>query len=109
MKTNHPILFLFVTVIVAFLITSVFVIVNEKEAVSEELDKDQVQGSESHGVDSISKETILLLLAVGVIGALGVSRTKRNNGNGLNRGAVDRAYQAPNADGDRRELIGRNF
>jgi hypothetical protein len=46
-----------------------------------------------------------LLLAVGVIGALGVSRTKNNSRSPAQRNAIHRASDYENANEERQKLI----
>ena len=91
MKINLLITFLFVGVILSGLMTSAFILGGERSAVPERIEQNQVQPNDSHVAASISEGTILLLLAVGVIGVLGINRKKKNldsttqrNGTSLN-------------------------
>jgi hypothetical protein len=52
---------------------------------------------------SISEGTILLLLAVGVIGALGISRIKKSIGSPAQRNATDSASGDENVNEDRQK------
>jgi hypothetical protein len=77
MKIKNLILFVLISVILSGLTTIVYVSVFDKEATTRLLDQNQVKIPETHTAASIPKTTILLLLAVGVIGVLGVSRNKK--------------------------------
>jgi hypothetical protein len=72
------------------------------------IEQNPVPNAEGYAPASISMGTILLLLVVGVIGALGVGRKKNGNGNHLNRSAADRGLQSNGANADRQKLITRN-
>ena len=89
MKINRFIFFLFVGVILSGVIVGVFILGGEMNAVPGRIDQSQAPTTEGYASASISKETILLLLAVGVIGALGVSRQKKDSGSNANRNATD--------------------
>jgi len=91
MKINRLIFFLFVGVILPGLMTGAFILGGERGAVSGQIDQNRTQTTESHEASSISKGNILLLLAVGVIGALGVSRQKKDFGSDSHRNPADRA------------------
>jgi len=108
MKINYLILFLFVGVFLLGLTGGVFISEDKPEAIPERLDHNRNRTPENYAAASIPKGAILMLLAVGVIGALGVSRKKKDNGNDLNRKATDRTVQPPGADEDSQKLIGRN-
>jgi hypothetical protein len=109
MKLNYLIIFLSVGVILLGLGSGGAMPADEPEVISGQHDHDENRTPESYQATSIPKGTILLLLAVGVIGALGVSRTKKNNGNGLNRDASDMAQHKPIADNNRQKLIGHEL
>ena len=105
MKNNRIIFFLFVGVILSGLMTGVFILGGERRAVSGQIDQNSVQTNDSHAAASISKSTILLLLAVGVIGVLGVSRQKKDSGNDSHRNPADREGRSVNVNKDRKKLI----
>jgi hypothetical protein len=90
MKINRFIFFLFVSVILFGIIAGLLILVGEMNAVSGRIDQNQVPASDNYASASFSKGTILLLLAVGVIGALGVSRRKKDSGSDSNRNATYR-------------------
>jgi hypothetical protein len=85
--------------------TAGYVSVHDKEETSRLGSQNQSQISGSYAAGSISKGTILLLLAVGVIGALGVSRTKNNSRSPAQRNAIHRASDYENANEERQKLI----
>jgi preprotein translocase subunit SecY len=74
MKIKNLIFFTLISVILSGLTTIVFVSVFDKEETTRLFDQNQVKVPETYSAASISEGTILLLLAVGVIGVLGVSR-----------------------------------
>ena len=109
MKINYLFIFLSVGIILLGLSAGGAMPADEPEVIYGQRGQHEDRTPESYKAASISKSTILLLLAVGVIGALGVSRTKKNNGNGLNRDASDRAKHRPNVDNNHQKLIGHKF
>jgi hypothetical protein len=80
MKINRLINFLFVGVILSGLVAGAFILGGERRAVPERMDQNlpQTNDNDSYVAASISEGTILLLLAVGVIGVLGISRKKKD-------------------------------
>jgi len=108
MKLNYLIIFLSVGITLLGLGPSGALSANEAEVISGQSDHNEARTPESYEAASISKGTILFLLAVGVIGALGVSRKKNGNGSYSDRIADDPEAQHPSANEDRRKLIGRN-
>jgi hypothetical protein len=64
--------------------------------------------SDTYLVASLSKGTILLLLAVGVTGALGISRTKKGIRNPFQRNAADSPSDHENETKDGKQLIPKN-
>jgi len=78
MKIKSLIFFALTSVILSGLTTIVLISVSDKEETTRLFDQNQVKVPGTHSDASISKGTILLLLAVGVIGVLGVSRKKKD-------------------------------
>jgi hypothetical protein len=105
MKINNLTFILLLGVIISGLMVAGYVSVQDKEEASRLGSHNQAQTSESYAAASISKGTILLLLAVGVIGALGVSRTKNNTRSPAQRNAIHRASDYENANEERQKLI----
>ena len=96
MKIKKLIIILFIGIILSGLMTGVFILDGEMNAVPGRIDQNQAQTTGSYASASISKGTILLLLAVGVIGALGVSRQKKDSRSDSDRIPADRAQQHVN-------------
>jgi hypothetical protein len=101
MKINRFIFSLFVGVILLGVIAGVFLSGGEIRTVSGRIDQNPGPAAEGYASASISKGTILLLLAVGVIGAMRVSRQKKDSGSDSNRIPTDRAGQHVNVNEDR--------
>ena len=78
MKINNLIFLALTSVILSGLTAIVFISVWDKEETTRLFDQNQVEVPETYTAASIPKGTILLLLAAGVIGVLGVSRKKKN-------------------------------
>jgi len=91
MKIKNLIFLTLTSVILLGLTTHVFISVLDKEETTRLLDQNQVKIPETHTAASIPKTTILLLLAVGVIGVLGVSRKKKNIDNPAQENEMNRA------------------
>jgi hypothetical protein len=77
MKVKNIIFFALICFIFSGITTIGFVSIFEKEETIRLLDQNHIKIPETYTAVSISKGTILLLLAVGVIGVLGVSRKKK--------------------------------
>jgi hypothetical protein len=78
MKIKSLIFFVLTSVILSGLTAFVFISVLDREETTRSFDQNQVKVPETYSSASISKGAILLLLAVGVIGVLGVSRKKKD-------------------------------
>lgn len=105
MKINHLIIFLFVAVMLSGLMAGVFILGGERGTVPKRLDQYRAQTNNSYVAASISKETILLLLVVGVIGALGVSRQKKESGSDSHRNPADFTGHDINVNEVRKKLM----
>jgi hypothetical protein len=70
--------------------------------------RDQIWVPDRYVAASLSEGTILLLLAVGVIGALGISRIKKGIGSPAQRKATDSASGDENVNEDRQKRIAKN-
>jgi hypothetical protein len=108
MKINRFIFFLSVGVILSGVIAGVIFFVGEMRGAPGHIDQNLATTTEGYVSASISKGTILLLLAVGVIGALGVSRQKKDSGSDSNRIPADRAGQQANVTEDPEKPMTRN-
>jgi hypothetical protein len=78
MKIKRLIFFVLTIAILSGLSVFAFISVLDTEKTTRSFDQNQVKVPDIHSAASISKGTILLLLAVGVIGFLGVSRKKKD-------------------------------
>ena len=81
MKIKSLIFFASISVILSGLATIVYISVWDMQETVRLFDKNQPNIPENFAVASMSKGTIILLLAVGVIGVLGVSRKKKDTVN----------------------------
>ena len=101
MKIKNLIFFLLIGTLLSGLVTAGFISVHDKEEVSEQIKQNQFQVPESYNTASVSKGTILLLLAVGLIGVLGISRKKRELGSPAQRDETNREADHQNLDEDK--------
>ena len=79
MKIRNFTFILMLGVIFSGLMVAGYVSFHDKEETARLKIQNQAQTSESYAAASISKGTVLLLLAVGVIGVLGVSRKRKGS------------------------------
>jgi hypothetical protein len=101
MKIKNLIFFLLIGTLLSGLVTAGFISVHDKEEVSEKIKQNQFPVPESYNAASVSKGTILLLLAVGVIGVLGISRKKRGLGSPAQRNGTNREPGHQNSNEDK--------
>ena len=80
----------------------------DKTEADRSIDQEPSQVSESYAAASLSKGTILFLLAVGVIGALGVSRTKKDIKGPTQRNAAHDASEDKTVNEEPQKLIVKN-
>lgn len=92
MKIKNLIFFALTSAILSGLTTIVFISVSDKEETTRLFDQNQVNVPETYRAASISEGTILLLLAVGVIGVLGVSRKKKDIADPAQKNEINRAH-----------------
>lgn len=90
-------------VITGLMILLIFSRPDESE-ISQLNKQNQISFPETYAAASISKGTILLLLAVGVIGVLGVSRKKKNSGSHAQNNENPEATGYHNLNGDSKKL-----
>ena len=82
--------FIFITligIILSGLSTIMLMPVFDKKENTGLIDQEPLQVPQTYTAASMSKGTILMLLAVGIVGALGVSRTKKNIKESVQRNA----------------------
>ena len=108
MKTKVLIFFALISIILLGLMTIGFVSVLDKNETTTFNSQVPVQVAETYTAASLSKGTILFLLAVGVIGALGVSRTKKNTKGSVQRNASQDASNYETVNEERQKLITKN-
>lgn len=78
MKITNLIIFTLTSVILSGLTaTAIVSVFDKKEETARLFEQDRINVPDIYTAASISKGTILLLLAVGIIGALGVSRKRK--------------------------------
>jgi hypothetical protein len=102
MKIKLFIFFLIFGVILSGVMAGAFIFGVEMREVPGSIDKNKAPTTESFAPASISEGTILLLLAMGVIGALGVSRKKKDSGSDSKPIRPNRAEQHVNVNEDRK-------
>jgi len=90
MKFNNYIFFLSISTIIAGLIVLSYFFMDNGLAILGLIDDDQVSATENYEAASINKGSILLLLLVGIIGFLGVSRRKKNTHQLVEKNRVDK-------------------
>jgi hypothetical protein len=101
MLIKNLIILLFAGIIFWGLMAGGFFPSDDNDAASGRRGENQAQTSHSYVTASTSKGTILLLLAVGVIGALGISRTKKSSESKPHHNPTDHSIQHPNVKEDR--------
>ena len=72
------------------------------------IDQAPLQVPQAYAAASMSKGTILMLLAVGIVGALGVSRAKKNTKGPAQKNASQDASNYETLNEERRKLITKN-
>jgi hypothetical protein len=91
MKIKSLIFLALTGVILSGVTTIVFISALDKAETTRLFNQNQVNVPETYNAASISKGTILLLLAVGLIGVLGVSRKKKDTINPDHTNEMNRA------------------
>jgi F0F1-type ATP synthase assembly protein I len=101
MKIKNLIFFLFISILLSGLAFAVFNTVHGKEEISKQINQNPPQVPENYNAASVSKGSILLLLAVGIIGVLGISRKKKEIGNPAQRNGTNTADDHQNLNEDK--------
>ena len=94
-----------ISVILSGLATIMFMSFFEKKETVRLIDKHQLQVPQTYTSASMSKGTILMLLAVGIVGALGVSRKRNGNTSPAQRNKTNGASDYQNVSENRQKLI----
>ena len=105
MKIKTFIFIALISIILSGLTTIMFMSVFGKKENTRLINQGQLQVPQTYTAASMSKGTILMLLAVGIVGALGVSRTRRGNGSPAQRNKANGAPDYQNANENRQNLI----
>jgi hypothetical protein len=108
MKIKNLIFFLLIGILLSGLGTAGFISVHDKEDSSMPINQNSTQVPKSYNAASVSKGTILLLLAVGVIGVLGISRKKKELGTPDQRNEAREEPDRQNMNEDKQILKVRN-
>ena len=108
MKIKNLIFFLMTGILLSGLVAAGFISVNDKEVISEQNNQNQIQVPENSNAASDSKGIVLLLLAVGVIGVLGISRKKRGLGNSAQRNEINTIPDNQNLNEDKQKPKAKN-
>ncbi len=108
MKIKNLIFFLFISILLSGLVIAGFISVRHKEAISTQMNQNQFEVPESYNDASVSKGTILLLLAVGLIGVLGISRKKKELGSPGQRNETNKEPDHQNSNEDKQKPIAKN-
>ena len=108
MKIKTFIFIALISIILPGLTTIMFMSVFGKKENTRLINQGQLQVPQTYTAASMSKGTILMLLAVGIVGALGVSRTKKNTKGPAQKNASQDAPNYGNLNEDRRKLITKN-
>ena len=107
MKIKPFIFVVLIGIILSGLATIMFMSVFDGKENTALANEDQLQVAQTYTAASMSKGTVLMLLAVGIVGALGVSRTRKGNGNGsaAHRNNANGATDYQKANENRQKLI----
>ena len=77
MKIKNLIFFLLISILLSELVIAGFISVHDKEEISMPINQSPLQFPERYKAAYNSKGAVLLLLAAGVIGVLGIRRTRK--------------------------------
>ncbi|MEJ2102776.1 MAG: hypothetical protein P8X68_22810 [Desulfobacterales bacterium] len=108
MKTKVLIFLALISIIFSGLTTIIFISVLSKDGASKFVDQEMVKVPETYTAASLSKGTILFLLAVGVIGALGVNRTKKSSKGPVQRNGTQDESNYETVNEERQKLMTKN-
>jgi hypothetical protein len=111
MKIKTFIFIALIGIILSGLTTIMFMSVFDKKETVRLIDQDQLQVPQTYAAASMSKGTVLMLLAVGIVGALGVSRTRKGNSNGssAHRNKANGASDYQKANENREKLMPKSL
>ena len=104
MKTKNHKLFLITGVIISGFIIFAYTTVNDKWEIGLQIEENEMPVSKDYNAASVSEGTVLLLLAVGVIGALVISRKKKEIPSASQRNENSAGSENQNLNEDRPEF-----
>ena len=93
---KNLIFYLSIGILLSGLAIAFSITVYDKKEISKQISKKLFHVPESYHASAVPKGTILLLLAVGLIGVLGISRKKKESGNPAQRNEIDRESENHN-------------
>ena len=105
MKIKNFIFFGLLSVILSGLFVFISISITNYKEISIQINQNQIYLPNSYQAASISKRTILLLLAAGIIGVLGISRRKKNIGGPAQRNEASSGSEHQNSNKDEQEII----
>ena len=108
MKTKNFIFFIFIGTILTGLLVLSFLFVNDKLSIFGPSDNNQVSAPQNQAAGSITKGSSLLLLIVGIIGFLGVSRKKKVTGDVAQNHRADAALDNQSLNSNEQKIIHKN-
>ena len=108
MKIKHLIFFLIISILLSGSTIAVFITVYDKEEIAKQIGQNLFQVPQSYNAASVSKGTILMLLAVGVIGVLGISRKKKEFGKSAQRNETNTEPEHQNLNEGKQRPIAKN-
>jgi hypothetical protein len=107
MKITNLTFILLLGVILSGLTVAGYVSVHDEKETSRLGTQNQAQATENYTAASISKGTILFLLAVGIIGVLGVSRKKSDIVSSAQKNKIKSSPDHQNLNAGRQESVGK--
>ena len=94
-------IFLLISILLSGLVIAGFISVHDKEEISMLINQSRLQVPENYNTASITKGGVLILLAVGVIGAFGIGRKRKELGNPAQRNETNREPNLQNMNEDK--------
>ncbi len=104
MKIIRRKFFLIIGVILSGFIVVAYITLNDKKEMAQYIEENGVPVFNGYNAASVSEGTILVLLAIGVIGALVISRKKKDISSAAQRNESPAGTENENLKEDRQEL-----
>jgi hypothetical protein len=108
MKIKNLIFYLSIGILLSGLVIAFSITVYDKKEISKQISQKLFHVPEGYNAASVPKGTILLLLAVGLIGVLGISRRKKESGNPAQRNEIDREPDNHNLNEGKKKPLRKN-